>query len=588
MAKATALNERELHVDIQPKYLTFADLVSKRLFRIPEYQRAYSWKSKHRQDLFDDISKLQSKPVGSTHFMATVVGLQREHETIQTDEYTRLDVVDGQQRLTTLILLCKAIEKSLDEADKTEVVLRKEIANLLVKNEAGTLLLLQTNHDMSDYFANYLRNGVVPDPEDATFLADRDLAEAIVECEQFVTTWKSTKSLLVLATLLKNRFTFIFHEITDESAVYTVFEVLNSRGLEVAWLDRTKSTLMAIAFEYAPNTNIKKEVIDELHQLWGNIYATIGLRQGLGSETLRFAATLINPEITSKVLGDEQAQEVVSKQCDGKVRKTIELTKWLLAVAKAVDSLSADRRRAAVTKIAHARLLAVSIELTPFYSEEKKRLLEQWERVTFRTFGIAGKDARTKVGDYVRLAQEIHEMKGSSRDYRKVMKQLQSLGTGEYAIEEAVKNLQKTDCYNSWEEELRYFMFRYEEHLAEGANQAFRNEQWERIWRASAAQSIEHVHPQNPMSGGPWKGALGRGRGQKEAHVDRLGNLVLLPPGLNSKLGNHGFSEKKKAYLKTGLLLLDEVIRKKRWNKRAIEEREKALLRFATDAWADL
>lgn len=575
-------------MDIQPKYLTFADLVSKRLFRIPEYQRAYSWKSKHRQDLFDDISKLKSKPVGSTHFMATVVGLQRERETIQTDEYTRLDIVDGQQRLTTLILLCKAIEKSLGAADKTEALLRKEIANLLVKNEAGTLLLLQTNHDTSTYFANYLRNGVVPNPEDAKFLADRDLAAAIVECERFVTSWTPRNSLLDLAKLLKNRLTFIFHEIDDESAVYTVFEVLNSRGLEVAWLDRSKSTLMAIAFEYAPNAKTKEEVIHELHQLWGDIYATIGLRQGLGSETLRFAATLINPEITSKVLGDEQALEVVSKQCGGKVRKTIELTKWLLDVAKAVDSLSADRRRAAVTKIAHARLLAVSIILAPFDSKEKERLLEQWERVTFRIFGIAGKDARTRVGEYVRLAQEIHEMRGASRDHKEAIKQLRSLGAGEYAIEEAVKNLQKTDCYTTWEEELRYFMFRYEEHLAEGANQAFSNEQWERIWTVSPAQSIEHVHPQTPTLGGPWKGALGRGRGQKEAHVNRLGNLVLLPPGMNSKVGNREFSFKKTAYRETGLLLLGEVFRKNRWNKRAIEERERTLLSFATDAWADL
>jgi Protein of unknown function (DUF1524) len=393
---------------------------------------------------------------------------------------------------------------------------------------------------------------------------------------------------LDLAKLLKNRLTFIFHETDDESAVYTVFEVLNSRGLEVAWLDRTKSTLMVIAFEHAPNAKTKGEVIHELHQLWGDIYATIGLRQGLGSETLRFAATLINPEIASKVLGDEQALEVVSKQCDGKVRKTIELTKWLLDVAKAVDSLSADRRRAAVTKIAHARLLAVSIILAPFDSKEKERLLEQWERVTFRIFGIAGKDARTRVGEYVRLAQEIHEMRGASRDHKETIKQLRSLGAGEYAIDEAVKNLQKTDCYTTWEEELRYFMFRYEEHLAEGANQAFSNEQWERIWTASPAQSIEHVYPQNPTPGGPWKGALGRGRGQKEAHVNRLGNLVLLPPGMNSKVGNREFSLKKSAYRETGLLLLGEVFRKNRWNKQAIEERERTLLSFATDAWADL
>ncbi|MGO9128238.1 MAG: DUF262 domain-containing protein [Bryobacteraceae bacterium] len=573
-------------MDIQPKYLTFAELVSKRLFRIPEYQRAYSWKSKHREDLFDDISKLKSKPAGSTHFMATVVGLQRERETIHTDEYTRLDIVDGQQRLTTLILLCKAIEKSLGETDKTEVILRKEIASLLVKNDAGTLLLLQTNHDKSTYFANYLRNGDVPDPGGAKFLADRDLANAIAECERFVSSWKA--SLLDLAMMLKNRLTFIFHEINDESAVYTVFEVLNSRGLEVAWLDRAKSTLMAIAFEYAPNAKTKGEVIHELHRLWGDIYSIIGLRQGLGSETLRFAATLTNPEITSKVLGDEQALEVISKRCGGKVRKTIELTNWLLDVAKAVDRLEADGRRAAVTKIAHARLLAVSIELTPFNSKEKERLSDAWERVTFRIFGIARRDARTRVGEYVRLSQEIHGMAGTSADYKHVMKELRSLGAGEYAIEEAVKNLQKTDCYTGWEEELRYFMLRYEEHLAKLANQAFENEQWARIWEASPAQSIEHVHPQNPTPGGAWQGALGRGRGQREAHVNRLGNLVLLPPGMNSKVGNREFPFKRKQYRETGLLLLGDVCRKNKWNKQAIEERERSLLSFATDAWADL
>ena len=507
---------------------------------------------------------------------------------IHTDEYTRLDIVDGQQRLTTLILLCKAIEKALSEAEKTEAVLRKEIAGLLVKNEAGTLLLLQTNHDKSTYFANYLRNGDVPNPEHATFLADRDLATGIVECERFVANWAPRNSLLDLAKLLKNRLTFIFHEIDDESAVYTVFEVLNSRGLEVAWLDRTKSTLMAVAFEYAPNAKTKEEVIHELHQLCGDIYSTIGLRQGLGSETLRFAATLINPETTSKALGDEQALEVLRTQCGSNVRKTIDLTKWLLNVAKAVDRLEANRRLAAVTKIAHARLLAVAIDLTPFNSKDKERLSNQWERVTFRIFGIARKDARTRVGEYVRLAQEIHSMAGTTQDYKHAIKQLRSLGAGEYAIEEAVKNLQKADCYTDWEVELRYFMYRYEEYLAREENQTFNNDQWNRIWEASPSQSIEHVYPQNPTPGTPWTGALGRGRGQKEAHVNRLGNLVLLPPGMNSKVGNREFSFKKTKYRDAGLLLLGDVFRKNNWNKAAIEEREKKLLTFASEAWADL
>ena len=198
------------------------------------------------------------------------------------------------------------------------------------------------------------------------------------------------------------------------------------------------------------------------------------------------------------------------------------------------------------------------------------------------------KDARTKVGDYVRLAQQIYGMNGTASDFYKVLNQLRDLGSNGYKIEDAVANLRKNDCYNDWEEELRYFMSRYEENLAQGENQDFSNEQWDRIWMASPASSIEHIHPQNPATAGPWKGALGRGRGQREAHVNRLGNLVLLPPGLNSKLGNQGFTEKKEAYRKTGLLLLQDVVRKKTWTKQAIEEREEELLCFAEDQWADL
>jgi hypothetical protein len=57
---------------------------------------------------------------------------------------------------------------------------------------------------------------------------------------------------------------------------------------------------------------------------------------------------------------------------------------------------------------------------------------------------------------------------------------------------------------------------------------------------------------------------------------------------MNSKVGNREFSFKKTKYRETGLLLLGEVCRKNKWNKQAIEERERTLLSFAMDAWADV
>ena len=282
-------------MNIQPQHITFAELIQGRLFRIPQYQRAYSWQRKQRQDLFDDIQRVFDQGSDRSHFMATMVGLRRKVQTIVTTEHQVIEVVDGQQRITTLILLLKAIANAIDPSDPTQATIRQELIASLVKDDKATLLLLQTNHDGSDYFANYLRKGTRLPQIDAKTLADRELLSAMEDCERFVENWQSSNSLKDLVILLKNRLTFILHEIDDEAQVYTVFEVLNSRGLEVSWFDRLKSMLMAIVFE--SDSGNSSETIDEVHQLWAQIYAHIGLRLGLSTESLRFAATLRSPEL---------------------------------------------------------------------------------------------------------------------------------------------------------------------------------------------------------------------------------------------------------------------------------------------------
>src|SRR6202044_4171958 len=56
---------------------------------------------------------------------------------------------------------------------------------------------------------------------------------------------------------------------------------------------------------------------------------------------------------------------------------------------------------------AQARLAAIAIILRKFPQSEEKRILKVWENVTFRIYGLGGRDARTKVGEYVRLAWRV-------------------------------------------------------------------------------------------------------------------------------------------------------------------------------------
>lgn len=123
---------------IEPRYGVLQTLFADRVFRIPHY---YSGQKRQREDLFADIKKLARGSEDEHHFMATIV-CHRTAETkdVGAAQYRVHDIVDGQQRLTTLILLLKSIELALPESSED----RKDLAKTLVKRD-GHLILLQTN-----------------------------------------------------------------------------------------------------------------------------------------------------------------------------------------------------------------------------------------------------------------------------------------------------------------------------------------------------------------------------------------------------------------------------------------------------------
>ena len=554
-------------LEIQPQHLAFGDMIRGRLFRIPSYQRAYSWQSRQRRDLFEDIQRTWEAGNDRHHFMATIVGLRRGRLTINTYEHQVIDIVDGQQRLTTLILLLKSIAKALDRGDEAGERLGRDLDETLVKPDEASLLLLQANHDSSNYFADYLRNGTSPHPSVASTLADRELLQAIRDCEGFVSRWQQSASLIDLLALMRNRLTFIFHEIGDEAVVYSVFEVLNSRGLDVSYVDRLKSLLMGIVFESKGGNST--ELIEEVHGLWSAIYRCIGLQQGMSTEALRFAATLRNSSQPSRALSESQSVDVLFGQSKDGPLQVIRTSKWLLDVTQAVDDLASDIRRSAVTDIVQARLLATAVLLRSELSDsERQKLLREWENITFRLFGLRRLDARWAVGDYVRLAWETVAGQASVDNVIQGLRQLSQYHT----IENAVNSVMSQPWYPHWSDDVRYFLFRYEEHLAKQAGQAFNNEQWNYIWKESAADSIDHILPQSSA---------------ELDHIHRIGNLVMIPSWLNSQLGAKSPAEKAEAYMKTGLLHVQEVVPYlQNWDPEAIEKREQELLQWATEEWS--
>ncbi len=201
-------------------------------------------------------------------------------------------------------------------------------------------------------------------------------------------------------------------------------------------------------------------------------------------------------------------------------------------------------------------------------------MLACWEKVSFRIYGMMYKKPLTAVDAYIRLARDAINKKHLS--FKDIQSRIREIGK-DYPVEAAVENLRDKDCYTNWDEGLKYIMRRYEEHLtkeAEEAGERIADDRREKIWREE--KSIEHITPQSEKP--------------SAYNVHRLGNLMLLPPVVNSALKDKPPEEKLSDYHATGLHTAQEVVdlaKTKKWGLEAIERREDKILRWAKREWGD-
>ena len=580
---------------IRPEVLSLAEILKGRLFEIPKFQRPYSWETSQREDLFQDIQFLL-KDKSRDHFMATIVCLDMNKKEVDgTDELSRVQIVDGQQRLTTLIILLKAIQLRLStSAERKEKNEAENLKKMLVRGKK--LVLLQTNHQSQQIFRDYLVLGRIPNVEDQETTAEKEVALAIKDTKKFAD--EATDPLELLKTI-KNRLSFIFYTINDEKVVYTVFEVLNSRGLPVSSLDKCKSMLMGAVYEKYKKSNDRKEVIEALHEKWESIYRAIGKKTINDSELLRFAATLCFDKDKGKSLSEDDSlaffkkisvsNDPSSTQLPAELLTQQEdicvcISDVILSVAEKMAAFASDINRSnAVTNITQARLLAVAIELSRYSQEEKKELMDYWEKITFRIYGLFHKDSRYRVGDYVDLARKIYGGIAFSEAKNKLL----AIGDS-YPIADAIDLLRGNPWYSEYNDELKYVLFKYEEYLAEQNGAVISTEVWNQIWNDTPAKTIEHIYPKtfSEELQRNWPNPEVSSQEDLDAFVHNIGNLTLLPPGINSSLGQRAFSDKKEAYRRYGFRITDDVCTSAQWTKQETEDREQKILDFIAQKWS--
>ena len=236
---------------LPPQIMSVHDLFANSLFQVPDYQRAYAWEQKQCDDLWEDIR--EGMRTNTTHLLGTVVLMaQEEPKRDAEDRPLRIyNIVDGQQRITTLCLLLLAVFK---RARETNEGASRGIWRDFIEHE-DDLRKLQLGGLNKEYFDSLVSaiqgNESLPKAERLT---DIRLQQAVSMLGDKIDAWMRAEgpgtNIVSLASYLRESLQVLRFVTNSQSFAIKTFQTVNDRGKELSLLDKSKSFLMFYLTRY--------------------------------------------------------------------------------------------------------------------------------------------------------------------------------------------------------------------------------------------------------------------------------------------------------------------------------------------------
>lgn len=243
-------------ISLSAEQTNLDDLLSRRVvLTVPDFQRTYSWKREQFQELWNDIrNKMKDDEIHHLDQIIIVPNKDRQP--------TREQVIDGQQRLTTLSILLCAMRDEYDERlgednSPSDVIDDFLKTKDLDGNQIRLLQLLSESDDDGSYAAVYNRNAEQ---------AGGQIKEAYDFYRDKLTGLEKDK-IDEIRKYVQNQLTFIRTEVGELVHAYVMFETTNSRGMDLSALEMTKAILMRMAHRGTANE-------EQVRNLWLEILET--------------------------------------------------------------------------------------------------------------------------------------------------------------------------------------------------------------------------------------------------------------------------------------------------------------------------
>ena len=565
---------------------TISDLFSvKKKYVVPRFQREYSWTKEKVSELWDDIiSNIALDNNGSfkheEYFIGSLV-------LVGDDQSISMQIVDGQQRLTTLTILLSALCQKFVEIGKNNVAVSIYENYIAGKDDDGNDYFKLENETPKPFFQTATQHidkkrSSPSSEEEKTLLDSYNEFYSCISKNSLKKKFETQLDDDLHESLLKairdqvvKYLKVIFITVSEEDEAYTIFETLNARGMDLSFVDLIKNKVFK-GFKI-------KHPDDFAKTKWKELQNTIASRAGAGSlETFvrhwwiarynytsadkiyKHFKTLWN---SGKIDAENFLDELVSDAClyikisspiteDFKRQEEKELYRSLTALR----IFNVSQQRPFVLSLLKARK---NNNLTLF---EVKKILSFIEKFHFSFNAICSMRPSGIEGSYSKAARQLLEAIGKNQARKVIEEFQQQLETRLLDKKTFKENFSKLKFIKSYttDKKIIQYIFSY----IESTKRTTHEFQPDSI-------TLEHIFPQSSST---------------EVFVGAIGNLLPLGAELNEQAGNKSFSEKIKIYEQSNFVITQEFIKNvpKKWEEEEIKVRTNELAEFCYDSmWSN-
>ncbi|MEO1504209.1 MAG: DUF262 domain-containing HNH endonuclease family protein [Pseudomonadota bacterium] len=528
-------------------------------FRIPYFQRPYAWTEEEAGTLLSDLSTAaanapQDMSQASPYFLGSIV-------IVQSPGQAEASVVDGQQRLTTATILL-SVMRDLDIA----LLARLQPHILFSGENSGPLTPRAAD---VEFFRDHFQK-----PQGTKALTEADMLANPAQEKMVANALHMRHELEMmtpaerkrLADFILERCILVEVKTADENGAYQVFEVMNSRGLDLKETDVLKAELIGampsdIQSIYADHWEDLEAALGD--EAFFNLFGHIRMihRPGKASKSM-----IAEVRETMDPVSDPQGFIEKTLLAYGRVFQEL-ITSNMRMPSRSED---ANRLLRPLNRLTNRDWVAPAIAFfvqTNRNADDAIAFLRALERMAYALFiQSAQPNMRTqRYGDLIKAIRkdasvaELCDMLEPSHNDKKTCR---SVLDGPIYTKEHIR---------------RIVLIRLDERLSD------RGMDYD-----LSSVTVEHVLPQNPPPNSSWV-RLFPDKRRREKLASRLGNLTLLPKRTNNKAGNYDFETKKSRYLAKGgvtpFALTSQILLEPVWSEDAITRRQTKLFDLACETW---